>query len=210
LANFIFMLTRDDVTVPDALELVELVLATDLQHVGFKDVGLAHDEMQILVDRLHDAGRTVHLEVVSISESDELRSAEIGRDLGVDYILGGTRWRSVSELLAGSGIKYFPYPGRISQHPAVLDGSVTQIVDDVQAMGSSVDGINLLAYRHVSRDGAELLNAVRLYDRRRRPRSKDRPRRLARRSNRGHPQRCGPDLRDHVARGGLTWMTTPQ
>jgi hypothetical protein len=103
----------------------------------------------------------VHLEVVSISESDELRSAEIGRDLGVDYILGGTRWRSVSELLAGSGIKYFPYPGRISQHPAVLDGSVTQIVDDVQAMGSSVDGINLLAYRHVSRDGAELLNAVR-------------------------------------------------
>ena len=37
--DFIFMLTRDDSTVANALEIVEAVRPVGSQHIGFKDVG---------------------------------------------------------------------------------------------------------------------------------------------------------------------------
>ncbi len=116
--------------------------------------------MRSLVARLRDAGRTVHLEVVSLSEEDELRSAAIGRSLEVDYLIGGSRWRQVGPLIADSPIKYFPYPGEISGHPAELRGDVAQIAADAAEMADSVDGINLLAFRHASLDGMDVLRGV--------------------------------------------------
>ena len=37
--EFVFMLTRDDTTVPDALEVFTSLADSGLRHVGFKDVG---------------------------------------------------------------------------------------------------------------------------------------------------------------------------
>ncbi len=37
--NFIFMLTRNDATVENALDLVEVARPLGLKHIGFKDVG---------------------------------------------------------------------------------------------------------------------------------------------------------------------------
>lgn len=136
-SNFILMLTRDDVTVADAHALLDDVLKTEVAHVGFKDVGLSPPEMQHLVDRLRDAGRTVHLEVVSLSRTDELESVRVALDLGVDYLIGGTHWRDAARLLGGSGIRYFPYPGRVLDHPARLEGSADEIVADAEASGAS-------------------------------------------------------------------------
>lgn len=162
MAEFILMLTRNDVTVSNAEQLLDDILATGVEHVGFKDVGLAPDQMRSLVERLREAGRSIHLEVVSLSEEDELRSAQIGRSLDVDYLIGGSRWRQVGPLIAGSHIKYFPYPGEVSGHPAELRGDVAQIVADVTQMGmaDSVDGINLLAFRHASLEGLDVLRGV--------------------------------------------------
>jgi hypothetical protein len=39
--DFIFMLTRDDRTVEDCLELVELIRPIGLKHMGFKDLGVS-------------------------------------------------------------------------------------------------------------------------------------------------------------------------
>jgi hypothetical protein len=158
--NFILMLTRDDVTVADAHELLDEVLETEVMHVGFKDVGLPPPRMLRLVERLRDAGRVVHLEVVSLSRDEELRSARVALDLGVDYLIGGTRWRDVADVLSGSGICYFPYPGRVYDHPAKLSGSAEEIAADAEAIAGYADGINLLAYRHVSMDGIQLLADV--------------------------------------------------
>jgi hypothetical protein len=160
MAEFILMLTRDDVTVPNALELADVVLETEVRHIGFKDIGLDQGQMRSLVDKLHAAGRIVHLEVVSLNEDDELRSAEVGLGLGVDYLIGGTSWHRVADLIAGSALRYFPYPGRIVGHPAVLAGEPEAIIADAQTMSERADGVNLLAYRHQSIDGAELLTRV--------------------------------------------------
>jgi NAD(P)H-dependent flavin oxidoreductase YrpB (nitropropane dioxygenase family) len=160
LSEFILMLTRDDITVANALELLDDVLRTDVRHVGFKDIGLSMSEMAELVKRLHDARRQVHLEVVSLDEAAEKRSAAVGLELGVDYVIGGIRWRTLAPLFAGSQTHYFPYVGTVTGHPARLTGSAAEIVADALECAPAVDGINLLAYRHRELDGAELAAQV--------------------------------------------------
>lgn len=160
MSQFIFMLTKDDVTVPHALDLLNDALETGVSHIGFKDVGVDAATMHKLVERIHDAGRKAHLEVVSISETEELQSAQTALSLEVDYLIGGTRWKQVKDILAGSSIRYFPYPGEIVGHPAQLRGNVEQILTDIATMGERVDGANLLAYRHATLSGDDVLRTV--------------------------------------------------
>lgn len=160
MSEFILMLTRNDITVPDANELLDEVLSTGVRHVGFKDIGLDAKAMRQLVTRLRDAGRTVYLEVVSLDAEAEISSARTAVDLDVDYLIGGTRWQQVSDLVRGADIRYFPYPGRISGHPAVLDGTVASITAHIARMREAVDGVNVLAFRHRSLPGEEVLVGV--------------------------------------------------
>ena len=88
--DFIFMLTNHDATVPDAVEVYESIRTTGLRLVGFKDIGASQDTLRRLSETMHEDGRTVFLEVVSTSREDELRSIEVGLELGVDVIMGGT------------------------------------------------------------------------------------------------------------------------
>ena len=157
MSEFILMLTRNDVTVKEARRLLDEVLLTPTRHIGFKDVGLPFDQMLELAQTIKANGRNTHLEVVSLTEEDELKSARIGLDLGVDYLIGGSRWEKVSKLLVGSETKYFPYVGDIIGHPARLGGDARRLVAEAEAMGDVVDGINLLSFRHVELDGLDLL-----------------------------------------------------
>ena len=55
----------------------------------------------------------------------------------------------MQEILAGTGVRFFPYVGEIVGHPCLLRGSVESIVADTErATALGVDGINLLAYRY--------------------------------------------------------------
>jgi hypothetical protein len=162
MSRFIFMLTRNDETVTDARDIFGEVASTDLALVGFKDVGVPVATLRSLTAEIQDAGKQAVLEVVSLTEEDELRSARVALDLGVDYLIGGTRWRPVRKLLANRNIQYFPYVGKIIGHPAELGGTADEMVAEIQQLHDSVDGINLLAYRHRCMDGGDLLDALRL------------------------------------------------
>lgn len=153
MSSFVLMLTRDDVTVPDAHAILELALAAGVEHIGFKDIGLPHDEMASLVHTIHGAGRQAHLAVVSLTEEDERASLRLGRELGFDNVLGGSRWQLGTELLVGTGIRYFPYVGTVMGHPGTLDGTAEQLLAEVHELREVVSGVNLLAYRHISVDG---------------------------------------------------------
>ncbi len=145
------MLTKDDLSVPDALEVYEQIRPLErLRYVGFKDVGLPTADLATLTERMHDDGRTVMLEVVSESKDAELRSVRTGLDIGVDWILGGTHAEDVAPLVAGSGIVYCPFPGTVVGHPSKLRGSIPEIVDSAERLAAmpEVGGLDLLAYRH--------------------------------------------------------------
>jgi hypothetical protein len=160
--DFIFMLTRDDQTIEDCLEVYESIRDVPLKHVGFKDVGVGADTLKRLRDRIKDDGRVSYMEVVSTSRDSCLRSAETGARLGIDCLLGGTQVDDILKLLRGTATGYFPFPGAPVGHPTRLGGTPDRIHDDTKAMVSAgCAGVDLLAYRATEADPLDLVRASR-------------------------------------------------
>ncbi|MEM9331141.1 MAG: methylglyoxal synthase [Pseudomonadota bacterium] len=147
--DFIFMLTEDDRTIPDARARLEDVLAGGARHIGFKDIGLPFDELKALASEIRANGGRAYLEVVSLDEDSELRSAKAAIDLEVDCLLGGTRADAVAPMLRHHPVRYYPFPGDIVDHPSVLTGTVEEIADSARRLADleTVHGLDLLAYR---------------------------------------------------------------
>jgi hypothetical protein len=162
MSEFIFMLTHNDSTVVNALEVLEQVKSTGLRHIGFKDVGATPARQRELAEAAHAAGLTVYLEVVSVDKSDELASIDAAIAAGVDWILGGKFAAEAVERLAGTSIKLAPFPGRIVGHPSALEGTIEEIAAHAAELTSmpGVSGVDLLAYRHATVDPLELTAAV--------------------------------------------------
>lgn len=149
MVEFIFFLTYDDVTVPNALEVFEQIKDTGVKYVGFKDIGLPKDKLIQLRKRISEEGLTSVLEVVSATKEDNINSIKMAVELDVDYIIGGTCVKEGIEILKGTRHKFFPYVGKIVDHPCLLRGSIDDIVKDAKTVEElGADGIDLLAYRY--------------------------------------------------------------
>ncbi len=147
--RFIFMLTRNDKTVEDAELHLKTALAAGVHHIGFKDVGLPVARLKKLNGSIRAGGATSYLEVVSLDKASEVASAKAALEIGVDILLGGTNVDAVLPVLHGSGMRYYPFPGRIEGHPSVLAGSIDDVVASAEALVArdGVHGLDLLAYR---------------------------------------------------------------
>jgi len=158
--EFIFMLTRNDETLANAREVYASVAAAGVRHFGCKDVGLPRKELEALLSDIENNGHTSYLEVVSESDEATLASARAAAEIQPDYLIGGTLIEPVQEIIAGTGIKFFPYVGRVVGHPCLLRGSIQEIADDARrAEALGLDGVNLLAYRYDG-DVEALVDAV--------------------------------------------------
>ncbi len=164
MTEFIFMLTYDDVTKNDALEIYEEVRhISDLKFIGFKNIGLELDEYKELVKLMKEDNKFIFLEVVSDSEESSVESAKIGLELGVDYLIGTMKpyIDATMQVINGQDIKFMPYIGNVVDHPCILKGSIEDIQKDVKEVESKgVEGLNLLAYRHKTIDGEELIKKI--------------------------------------------------
>ena len=158
--EFILMLTQNDTTVKEALNLFRECKDAPVIHWGFKDVGLPPDEMKTIVHEMKAVGKTTYLEVVSLSEEDGLRGAEIALDAGFDVLMGTVFFDSILEHLEGKPIKYYPFSGHIHSHPSILDGTIEEIVAHARFLESrGVQGMDLLSYRYLG-DAPQLLREV--------------------------------------------------
>ena len=158
--EFILMLTYNDSTVKEALQIFRECRNTPVTHWGFKDVGLPPDEMKALVHEMKDAGKTTYLEVVSLSEEEGLRGARIAVEAGFDILMGTVFFDSILEFLKGKPIQYYPFPGHIYGHPSILDGTMEEIVNHACFLESKgVEGMDLLSYRYTG-DAPQLLREV--------------------------------------------------
>lgn len=164
MVEFIFMLTHHDVTVPNALEVFEEVKDTGLKFVGCKDVGLPLDKLKELFSKMKKAGMVTFLEVVTYSDEEHFRGVDTAVAVQADYLIGGMPWffeRTRQYLKEKKAeVKYFPYIGKIEDHPCILKGSVKEIIENgLEFEKKGVEGINLLLYRYVG-DHNELLRQV--------------------------------------------------
>ncbi|MFO7919533.1 MAG: methylglyoxal synthase [Nioella sp.] len=147
--DFILMLTRDDRTIPDARARLDEALEGGVRHIGFKDVGLPFDDLRAIADAIRAAGGRSYLEVVSLDAESELASARAAVDLDVDCLLGGTRAAEVTDITRHHPLRYYPFAGRITGHPSVLEGPPEDIVTAALRLADleHVHGLDLLAYR---------------------------------------------------------------
>src|SRR5512138_3634288 len=158
--EFILMLTYNDTTVKDALQIFRECKEAPVGHWGFKDVGLPPDEMKALVQEMKAAGKTTYLEVVSLSEEEGLRGAKIAVEAGFDILMGTVFFDSILDYLTDKPIKYYPFPGHIYSHPSIMDGTIEEIVAHAQFLESKgVPGMDLLSYRYIG-DAPRLLREV--------------------------------------------------
>ena len=159
--RFIFMLTRNDRTVPDASQQLQTALSLGVRHIGFKDIGLPLEQLKGLNAAIKAGGATSYLEVVSLDRESEIVSAKAATEIGVDVLLGGTRVDDVLPIIKGTGIQYLPFPGRITGHPSVLEGTIEEIVESAKTIAArdGVHGLDLLAYRS-AKNVPELMKAV--------------------------------------------------
>lgn len=160
--DFIFMLTRQDRTVEDCLAVFEEIRAVGVTHVGFKDIGVDRKTLEALHRRIKDSGAVSYMEVVSTTVEDVLRSARTAREIGVDRLMGGTEVAAVLEVLEGSGIGYYPFPGVPVGHPTELRGTADLVEAQCREfLDRGCPGVDLLAYRATEADPLELVRAAR-------------------------------------------------
>lgn len=160
--DFIFMLTRQDQTVEDARQILELALATGVRRVGFKDVGASRDELEALTGAIRDAGAISYMEVVSTTSDQVRQSMENARDIGVDYVLGGQDLESARHTLEGGLARYYPFPGRPHGHPTALGGTPDDVARDCKGyIDAGCAGVDLLAFRATEAEPLELVRAAR-------------------------------------------------
>jgi hypothetical protein len=162
--EFIFMLTHHDVTVPNALEVLQKVSKTGLKCAGCKDIGLEIPKLRLLFSNMKAAGMKSFLEVVTMKEEEHFRGVDIALEIGAGHLIGGMpeyTEKTIQYLKRKKNPpKLFPYIGKILGHPCLLRGSLEEIVEDAkrtQKIGA--DGINLLAYRYDG-DVRELIQKV--------------------------------------------------
>jgi len=159
--DFIFMLTRQDRTIADCLDLVRLIRPLGLKHIGFKDVGAAPAVLASLTEAIRASGAASYMEIVSTAPETSLASARIAGAIGVDCVLGGTNVAAMQDILGKSKTALFPFTGFPRGHPTKLAGTPADIeahCRDFAAKGCA--GADLLAYRATEADPLALIRAA--------------------------------------------------
>ena len=120
---------------------------------GFKDVGLEPAKMKELCQAMKAAGKTTYLEVVTYSEEECMRGAKLAVECGFDRLLGTIYYESVMEYIRTTNLQYFPFVGKVSQSPSILEGSCDFMLDQAKKFKEAgAYGIDLLGYRYVEGD----------------------------------------------------------
>jgi hypothetical protein len=160
--DFVFMLTRNDMTVANAHALVEIARPLGLRHIGFKDVGADASVLQSLTAAIREAGASPWMEIVATTREAELRGVELGRDLGVDRLMGGVHVEEALRILDGSATRYLPFAGAPSGHPTRLGGAPPEVEAQCRAFAAKgCAGVDILAYRATEAEPLDLVAACR-------------------------------------------------
>ena len=161
--NFIVMLTRNTVTVDNALDVFNECQDLPVDCWGFKDTGITEQGICKLVDAIKEAGKKSFLEVVTLDEASCMDAAKIAYNSGVDYLIGTMFYPSVWEYISSKQIAYFPFVGDIyvNVHPAIMKGSPESMIEKSKMFHEmNIQGINLPAYHYVDDCPEELARKV--------------------------------------------------
>lgn len=159
--ELIIMLTHNDETVGNSLEIFNSCKDLPILYWGFKDIGIPVEKMMELNKRMKAEGKTTFLEVVTYTEEESLKDVQLAIDCDFDYLTGTTFYPSIVEKLKDTNIKYYPFGGNVGGIPVELKGTIDEIVKDCKdSLAGGANGVVLTPYRYVDGDPYELTKAV--------------------------------------------------
>ena len=147
--ELIVMLTHNDKTVENAIEVFESAKDAPAKFWGFKEVGIPEDQMKLLVQKMKAAGKKTFLEVVAYTEEECLAGAKMGIRCGFDVLMGTLYFDSIKETADAADMDYMPFVGKISGRPSILEGTIEGIIGEANELieKKGVKGFDLLGYR---------------------------------------------------------------
>ena len=129
----------NDATVENALDLVEIARPLKLSTSASRTSAPTRDAAP--PDGGHSRSRREPwMEIVATTRESELRGVELGRDLGVEMLMGGVHVEEALKLLGGSATRYLPFAGAPSGHPTRLGGSAPEVEAQCRASRERLRG----------------------------------------------------------------------
>lgn len=159
--DFIFMLTQHDRTVARWRDNLDELAGVGLRHIGCKDAGIEPTTLPEVAHAIARLGARSYLELVTADAEASLTAAERAIESGFDCLLGGADPLALAHRCRGR-IDYFPFPGKVSGHPVVLEGTPDDIAADCRTFCErGCPGVDLLLYRAADAPHAEILRKAR-------------------------------------------------
>jgi len=159
--NLIVMLTKNDKTVTNAVDVFENCKDLPIKYWGFKNVGIPDSEMRKLIGKMKASGKKTVLEVVTYTEESCMDAAKFACKYEFDYLMGTLFFPSVWEFLKSQSIQYFPFVGDVYGSPSVLTGSPENMVNQAnEFFENDIPGIDILAYRYNNGNPEELIQRM--------------------------------------------------
>ncbi|MCL2801473.1 MAG: hypothetical protein FWD28_06935 [Treponema sp.] len=154
--DIIVMLTQNDVTVKDALDIFLSSCDLDVHCWGFKNTGINKEDMYKLAKIMKEKGKKTFLEVLAYDEASCLDIAKTAAECGIDEVMGTLYFPSVHKFLDNAQISYKPFAGKVSGIPCILESAYDKILDNAKDLiKKGITGFDLLAYRS-KENGEEL------------------------------------------------------
>ena len=155
--NLIVFLTKDDKTVPNALDIFKENKQKQTSYWGFKDTGIDSNQAKKLYTEMKNAGKTVFFESLAEDKKSGLDAAKFAVEVNCDYLIGMQYFSAVHDYLKENGIKFYPTCGARSGIPRMLHGSIADVVNDGKKVrDTGVDGLCLSMYRFTGGDPEKL------------------------------------------------------
>ncbi|MGW4378913.1 hypothetical protein [Kitasatospora sp. NPDC004531] len=153
------MLTEQDITIPDAVDVYQKLAVDELRLIAFKDVGTDPIMAKDLTEAAHADGRSVLLELADTSDAGQERGYQLALDLGVDRVVGTWRPSAAQEFAQSGKPEYWPFVGSMSGSPLELASTPDELAAQAEQLNATagVAGLVLMPYRQKSYDPALLM-----------------------------------------------------
>lgn len=155
--NVIAMLTNNDMTVENALDIFKKNQHSIVKCWGFKDIGIKLEDAVALVEEMKAAGKTTFLEPLVETEEECLAAANFAVKCKFDYLVAMVFYESAWKVLRENNVKFIPTCGKRAGLPRKLYGTPESIIEDAQRIAAyGVNGIGLSVYRYMDGDPEDL------------------------------------------------------
>lgn len=125
--QLVVMLTRNDITVSNPMEILSAIDSPQLQHVGLKETGIPLNRFVDTLRSLKHMGKTVYVELMTEDFDEMAFLAKTAIENNADVLLGTRRSAELDKIIRDSGISCYPAFDDRTAYEDTLDGHIDAV-----------------------------------------------------------------------------------